>query len=84
MSKYDNLYTYLKSQPSTTNLITLTFEYIEQYLEISLPPSAYSYLAWWNNTKSGGRHIQSRAWMAAGWLVHSIDLISQEVSFHRE
>lgn len=52
--------------------ITLTFKEIEEILGFKLPPSAYKYEAWWDNTT--GNHTQRKGWIDAGWKVVERDL----------
>ena len=47
-----------------------------------LPESAFERLQWWeNDPRSPGG--QCRAWLAAGWRVVHVDLVSQVVTFSR-
>lgn len=44
-----------------------------------LPPSAFQYREWWDNSS----HVQADAWRAAGWHVDSVSLTSRRVTFAR-
>ncbi|XGV99366.1 MAG: helix-turn-helix domain-containing protein [Leptolyngbya sp. BL-A-14] len=59
--------------------VTLTFSTIEALLGESLPPSARSKRGWWSNRSKGA--LQATAWMAAGYLVETIDLEGEQVTF---
>ena len=57
-----------------------TFTEIERILGLPLPPSARRWTAWWENGRS---HTQARAWLEAGWEVHSLDIVEESVAFAR-
>ena len=76
MSKYDPLFQHLNAAHGVVDLV---FGDIEKILGFSLPPSARRYPAWWSN--SGGTHIQSQAWQAAGYKTEAVDLAGQTVRF---
>jgi hypothetical protein len=59
--------------------IELTFEEVS-VLVGGLPASARDHLAWWGNEKT---HVQSAAWLSAGYLVDWIDLVNGRVRFKR-
>lgn len=63
--------------------VRLTFQEISDAVRGGLPPSAYKYAAWWAN-EPDGRHVQARAWTAAGWHTSHLDLDRQEVTFTRQ
>ena len=79
--KYSLLCQYLQEQ-SGKETVTLTFHQIEDLIGQPLPNSAHRHSAWWANEKKGS-HVQARAWMDAGWLVDSVDLILQNVTFSK-
>ena len=79
MAKYDSLKQFLQGQQGQT--ITMSFDDVAEIV-FGLPRSAYSYGEWWNNETSGS-HVQSHAWMAAGWKVDSVSLSRRMVTFHR-
>jgi hypothetical protein len=81
--KYAPLEYYLRGLPSSQDEITLTFERIEQILDDSLPLSAHEHRAWWGNQKKG-THVESLAWMDAGWMVDTVDLKAEWVKFVRQ
>ena len=68
--KYQPLTDFLQAQPG--EVVTLTFEHLEQVLGESLPASARQHAAWWANEIGDTRHVQARAWLAAGWRVEAV------------
>lgn len=65
MSKYDPLARHLRRQTSDT--VEMTFRDLELVLRAMLPRSAER-PQWWANEKSEtSRHVQSRAWLSAGF-----------------
>ena len=81
--KYTPLEQYLRDLPSSHDEVTLTFERIEQILNKALPPSAQEHRAWWGN-QMRGTHVESLAWMDAGWMVDTVDLKRKWVRFVRQ
>ena len=81
--KYEPLEEYLRSLPRTQEEVTLSFEIIEQVLNDQLPPSAYEHRAWWGNQQQG-THVEAIAWMNAGWMVDTVDLMEKWVKFVRQ
>jgi hypothetical protein len=79
MSKYDPLFQFLKH---STGKVELQFVDVEELLGFQLPASARKYAAWWSN--SGGTHVQSAAWQAAGYKTEQVDLEQQTVGFVRD
>lgn len=80
MSKYAPLAGYLKRQ-SGREPVTMAFSDIEGVIDASLPPSAFTYRAWWANNAA---HVQARAWLDAGWRVEVVSLVEQRVTFVRQ
>lgn len=76
MSKYDPLSRHLGSSRGT---VELAFNDIEDILKFPLPASARRHAAWWSN--SGGTHVQSAAWQAAGYRTEGVDLEAGTVRF---
>jgi hypothetical protein len=76
MSKYDPLYQHLKASELS---LELTFADVEEILGFKLPPSARKHEAWWSN--SGGSHVQSYAWLNAGYRTESVDVPRGTVRF---
>jgi hypothetical protein len=76
MSKYDPLFRYLSRLSDPADV---TFTDVEEILGFPLPKSARRYAAWWSN--SGGTHVQSQAWAAAGYRTEQIDLLSETIRF---
>ncbi len=82
MSVYDPLKDYLAG--CGQEALTLRFDEVEAILHRPLPPSAYTYGAWWNNEgdKPSG-HVHARAWYRAGYRAEA-DLAARTVRFLRE
>ncbi|MBF2000001.1 MAG: helix-turn-helix transcriptional regulator [Synechococcales cyanobacterium C42_A2020_086] len=78
-SKYQPLQDYLRR--SDQQVITLSFAEIEALMQEPLPTSARQQKAWWSNRSSGG--LQSKAWMQADYLVKSVDLANEQVTFSK-
>lgn len=58
----------------------LSFAEIEEILGVALPQSARRHRAYWANSKST---TQARGWVEAGWVVSSLDMDNERVSFVR-
>jgi hypothetical protein len=82
-SKYTPLANYLQNAGKSMSEITLTFEKIEEIINDKLPMSARTYVAWWSNEASGGTHVQSQAWLSAGWKVKHYNLTREIATFER-
>jgi DNA-binding transcriptional regulator YiaG len=78
-SKYQPLQEFLSR--SDVAVVTLTFAEIETLMGTGLPPSARRNKTWWSNRSKGA--LQSSAWMTAGYLVKSLDLEKEEVTFQK-
>jgi hypothetical protein len=76
MSKYDPLQHHLSN---SRGAVELQFTDIEELLEFDLPASARRHAAWWSN--SGGSHVQSAAWLNAGYRTQNLDLSQERVRF---
>jgi Helix-turn-helix len=76
-SKYQPLQEFLSR--SDRAVVTIAFSEIETVMGTSLPPSARQNRMWWSNRSKGA--LQAAAWMSAGYLVRSLDLAQQEVTF---
>lgn len=63
------------------NVVTLSFDGMESELGAELPPSARQHRSWWANDHT--THVQSLAWMSAGWRVADVDLSAETVVFRR-
>lgn len=57
-----------------------SFDSVEGILGRVLPPSARRHRAWWANDPT---HSHARAWLAAGWIVESADVLGETVTFER-
>ncbi len=78
MKKYEPLQNYLGS----AGACQMTFEEIESVLGTALPATARNRGQWWANEASqDSRHVQCKAWLAAGLKVVGIDLIRETVQF---
>ena len=81
--KYDPLEKYLRRLPISQQLVTLSFESIEQELNDVLPQPARDDPNWWGNQKQGTT-VESIAWMDAGWMVDKVNLREKWVRFVRQ
>jgi hypothetical protein len=81
--KYYPLEKYLRDLPVAQEEVTLTFERIEQVLNDPLPAQAREPGPWWGNQKRG-IHVETNAWMDAGWMVETVDLNEKWVRFVRQ
>jgi len=81
MAKYDPLTERLARAAGDT--MTFTFQEIDELVN-GLPASARQHSAWWaNETGPSQQHVQSRAWLGAGWRVDHVDLSGHRVIFRR-
>ena len=78
MGKYDPLRELLRINGAPSFM--LSFDEIEKAIGGALPASAREHQAWWSN-EAGGRHVQSNAWMDAGYRVERVDQIARHVRF---
>ncbi|HVB90456.1 MAG TPA: hypothetical protein VND97_09670 [Beijerinckiaceae bacterium] len=65
MAKYDPLFDHLRRRRLAT--YEMSFREIEGLLHTFLPKSAARAEWWGNETASDARHVQCRAWLAAGY-----------------
>jgi len=79
-SKYHALFDYLHNNKQEE--IKISLSKLEKLIDAKLPLSAHTTKAWWSNRKSGG--LQSQAWLAAGYRVIAVDLLSKEVTFGKD
>jgi hypothetical protein len=80
MAKYDPLREALQSEQAGE--VILTFAEIERLVG-RLPASALNYDEWWSNEDHRTtRHVQSKAWGAAGFAA-SVDRKGCTVVFHK-
>lgn len=77
--KYEALASFFASQRVLR--LRLTFDQVERHAKTRLPRSAYEHPAWWAN--HGGRHVQAKAWLEAGYKTENVDLGAQVVEFVR-
>ena len=78
MNKYYPIGKYLEK--TNREVISLSFEQIEDILGFSLPNSAFNHKAWWGN----GGHIQAEAWMNYGYRTYSVNPQSGCINFKKE
>jgi hypothetical protein len=78
VAKYDELGEHLLHQSGKT--ITLPFDRIEEIIGAALPISAFAHVAWWANDPN---RVQAASWLAAGWMVESVDLDCRTATFAR-
>lgn len=76
MSKYEALARHLRG---SAGRIEVNFEDVEEILGYPLPASARRHAAWWSN--SGGTHVQSQAWLSAGYRTEQVDLVQERLVF---
>jgi len=81
--KYAQLEKYLRALPTSQDIVTLSFEFIEQVLNDQLPQSALQDQEWWGNQKQGTT-VEASPWMDAGWLVDTVDFHKKLVRFVRQ
>lgn len=81
--KYEPLEKYLRGLPTGQDVVTLSFEFIEQVMNDALPQTARHDPEWWGNQKQG-LSVETIPWMDAGWLVDIVDLHANWVRFVRQ
>jgi hypothetical protein len=81
MSKYNPLQDFLKPLALHLTEVTLSLDQIEDILGFDLPPSAYTYRAWWSNPSSPDQHTHAQAWLAAGWKIDRVNQDEEWVRF---
>jgi hypothetical protein len=79
VSKYSSLRDHLEREAGSS--VEMTFDEVDDVVG-GLPASARRYSAWWSNER-GGKHVQARAWMDAGWCVANVNLTAERVRFTR-
>ncbi len=80
MTKYSPLTDDLESRGSET--IHYRFGQLDDIVG-GLPSSARRHRAWWSNEGGSRSHVQSQAWMNAGYVVEIVDLAREMVGFRR-
>jgi hypothetical protein len=76
MGKYDPLRDSLRAAPDE---IEWAVEDLSRLVG-GLPASAREHPAWWGNEHT---HVQSAAWLSAGYRVEAVDLVGGRVRFRR-
>jgi hypothetical protein len=79
MGKYTPLTDYLNE--INLDRVQMTFKEVEDVLKFSLPKSARTHRPWWANTR--GSHVQSGAWLDAGFETESVSLDARRLVFRR-
>jgi len=80
--KYDPLRFWLDARRGEgESRLRLGFADIENLIQEQLPDAARVHRSWWANDT--GSHVQSQAWLAAGWQVQDVDLQAGEVEFRQ-
>ena len=79
-NRYVELHAHLVNQPSPCPRRCMGFGEIVRIMGDQLPADAYGSDEWWANDASTE---QARAWLAAGWVVDSVDLVGATVEFVR-
>jgi len=83
MSKYEPLRQFLDCTQATVGEKTLSFSEIERILGFKLPKSAHEHRAWWSNPSSSTDHPYAQSWLAAGWMVDTVNQKDKWVRFRR-
>jgi hypothetical protein len=83
MSKYEPLRLYLENIESTLNEKNISFQEIERVLGFELLRSAHEHRAWWSNPSSKADHPYAQSWLAAGWMVDTVNQNDKWVRFRR-
>jgi hypothetical protein len=79
MGKYTPLTDHLKGVD--LDRVQMTFKEVEEVLGFSLPKSARTHRPWWANT--AGSHVQSAAWIDAGYETENVSLDARRLVFRR-
>lgn len=79
MSKYAPLAVHLRE--SGQDALPMTFGEIESIIGAELPPSAFSYRAWWSNNPTN--NVMTRAWREAGYVSADVSLASRKLVFRK-
>jgi CBS domain-containing protein len=80
LSKYKPLADYLRKKDSHIVASIIPFSRIEGLIG-PLPPFARRHNSWWANDESS--HVQSKAWLEAGWEVEWVLMDEEKVRFRR-
>lgn len=81
MSKYKPLADYLGGLAQ--DHVQMTFGEIERTAKLTLPKAAYTYPAWWANSRTRDSHGWAHLWLQAGWESCNLDLSRRMIEFHR-
>lgn len=79
MRKYAGLARFLRNLDG--DRYEAVFENLEREAGVKLPPSAFKHRPWWSNNP--GHSQSSHGWLAAGWIVETVDTGLHRVRFAR-
>jgi CBS domain-containing protein len=79
--RYAALADWLQSQPGKVDQVQLSFNQIEEIINMDLPASARNHRAWWANDSVG--HSHSQLWLEAGWRTTYVNLSEGKITFSR-
>ena len=79
MSKYQPLEEFLAGLAFSR--VKMSFAEIESAIGTQLPPSAYTYRAWWSNNPTNS--VATYAWLNAGYESSDVDMTRQTVVFRK-
>lgn len=79
--RYAALAIWLQEQPPDIDIVTSSFDEIEQIIGGELPVSAYKNRSWWANDAVS--RVQSQVWLDVGWRVASINKTNRLIRFYR-
>ena len=72
-TKYEPLEFHLRAIPSHVREVTIPFSDLTRILGTPLPSSAFEHRPWWGNQKESKSRPQAHAWLAAGFLVDTVN-----------
>jgi hypothetical protein len=78
--RYIRLAAWLADQPADVEQLSVSLGDIESLLGAELPFNS-RFPSWWRNDT---RRMHSRAWLTAGWQVHTMDPEGETVTFTRQ
>lgn len=79
VNKYLALANYFKM--SSQEIITLTFQDMENIIGFPLSPSAYNYVAYWHASKT---HVFPNTWIDAGYKLCNLNIKNKTASFIKQ
>ena len=81
MTKYDRVFKWFSAV--SRNELCISIAGMELVQGFPMPKSARRHRAWWANQRGTGTHVQSRAWLDAGFEVKRADLARELIIFGR-